>query len=205
MKRQKCDRRTPCSRCIQNKEAHQCTTEWKDGYDPAVHRKYPRKSGASRLSQTPTGDTIAVQQLPEVSSQAWGASSNSSPGLPLPLRSQETGMPTPSETHDQSKLPNPSSTNIDFITYGRSDVTDISMGRLLQEKEADERNQALLSRNLDQSRTTNSIEDAPTKSFSPAAKAIEVSHLQSLLPQKYQVMLLVDYHQRCMNYWTGGL
>jgi hypothetical protein len=45
---------------VQNKEAHLCTTQWKEGYNPAVHRRYPRKlssvdrsvSGSSERSTT---------------------------------------------------------------------------------------------------------------------------------------------------------
>lgn len=204
MKRQKCDRQSPCSRCIQNKEAHLCTTQWKDGYDPAVHRKYPRKSLAA--SQRLLNETNGAQ-LPRLSPDEWTSSSTPSPGLPLHIRSQATGIPSVSAyaAHDQPKLPNPSTTNIDFVTYGRSDVTDISMGTLIREKEADAQNQAIMNKNLNQNRTKPSADDVPTNSFSPAAKSVEVYHLQSLLPSKPQVLLLVDYHDRCMSYWTGGL
>jgi hypothetical protein len=206
MKRQKCDRQTPCSRCIQNKEAHLCTTEWTNGYDPAVHRRYPRKAMSATVSQNPVGETNGAQMPPEVSPQIWPSSSTPSQGLPLHLRSQESekAFAPDFEAHDQSKLPNPSSTNIDFITYGRSDVTDISMGKLLLEKEADAHNQAIMDKNLNQNRTTPCLDDAPTNSFSPAAQSVEMYHLQSLLPSKRQVLLLVDYHGRCMSYWTGG-
>lgn len=51
-RRQKCDRsktgKAPCSRCVQNNEGHLCTTVWAGGYDPAVHRKYPRKSSPAQ-------------------------------------------------------------------------------------------------------------------------------------------------------------
>lgn len=50
-RRQKCDRsktgKAPCSRCVQNNEGHLCSTTWAGGYDPSVHRKYPRKSSPS--------------------------------------------------------------------------------------------------------------------------------------------------------------
>ena len=51
-RRQKCDRsktgKAPCSRCVQNNEGHLCSTVWAGGYDPAVHRKYPRKSSPAQ-------------------------------------------------------------------------------------------------------------------------------------------------------------
>jgi len=206
MKRQKCDRQTPCSRCIQNKEPHLCTTEWTNGYNPAVHRKYPRKPLTATPSQNPAGETNGGM-LPQDSPQTWPSSSTSSLGLPLHLRSELSERPpAPAlESHHQSKLLNPSSNNVDFITYGRSDVTDISMDTLLREKEPDTWDQALMNKNLNQDRTETSMDDASTNSFSPAAKSAEINHLQSLLPSKRQVLLLSDYHGRCMSYWTGGI
>ncbi|KAF2691642.1 hypothetical protein K458DRAFT_381488 [Lentithecium fluviatile CBS 122367] len=205
MKRQKCDRQTPCSRCVQNKEAHLCTTEWTNGYNPAVHRKYPRKS-VPPTPQSSTGEVNGAQ-IPHVNPQAWSSLPNSGPGLPLHLLPQvPEGAFIPSiEPHDQSKLPNPSSTNVDFVTYGRSDVADVSMGTLLQEKEAYARKEALMEKTLNQNRTKTCMDDALTNSFSPAAQSVEVFHLQSLLPHKYQVLRMVDYHDRCMSYWTGGI
>lgn len=42
MRRQKCDRKDPCTRCVQNKEASSCLRKWQDGYDPRLHRTYPK-------------------------------------------------------------------------------------------------------------------------------------------------------------------
>lgn len=45
MRRQKCDRDQPCSRCVKRGEPDRCTREWpKEGYDPSIHRTYPRPS-----------------------------------------------------------------------------------------------------------------------------------------------------------------
>lgn len=48
-------------------------------------------------------------------------------------------------------------------------------------------------------------EDAHIGGFSPAARAVEVFHLRSLLPNKDQVFRMVDYHGRFMLYWAGGV
>lgn len=43
MRRQKCDRGQPCGRCMRRGEPEKCTREWpKDGYNPRIHRTYPR-------------------------------------------------------------------------------------------------------------------------------------------------------------------
>lgn len=76
-RRQKCDRKAPCTRCVQNGEGHVCTTKWLDGYNPSVHRKYPRKSS------------------PIVSWQSTALSDTSSSGL----------QPTEQSTPESPRLP----------------------------------------------------------------------------------------------------
>lgn len=53
MRRQKCDRKDPCTRCVQNNEAATCSRKWQDGYDPRVHRMYPK----ARALQSPENTT----------------------------------------------------------------------------------------------------------------------------------------------------
>jgi hypothetical protein len=194
MKRQKCDRQTPCSRCIQNNEAHLCTTEWTNGYNPAVHRKYPRKP-TSTAPQTSISETDEAQ-LSQNDAEVWP----SSLGLPLHHRLRATeGMFAPSSgADDQSKLPDPSITNGDFVSHSRSDVTDISVGALLRDKDE-------YTKTHNRNQTKTDVDGMTNKSLIPAAQTVQIHHLQSLLPKKYQVLRMVDYHDRCMNYWTGGI
>ena len=42
MRRQKCDRQTPCSRCVRRGDGDKCTLVWPGNYDPKKHRIYPR-------------------------------------------------------------------------------------------------------------------------------------------------------------------
>ena len=56
MRRQKCDRKDPCTRCVQKNEGSSCSREWHDGYDPQVHRTYPK----SKVVQVPTS-TIPLE------------------------------------------------------------------------------------------------------------------------------------------------
>ncbi|KAF2741251.1 hypothetical protein EJ04DRAFT_557985 [Polyplosphaeria fusca] len=180
MRRQKCDRRAPCSRCVTNKEGHLCTTEWTDGYNPNVHRKYPRKDSAPSEAPNPK----------------WPTTPLSDHGTPAQAQAQAQARPNAGHAPE---------TSLDFITFGRSDFSDVSIGNLLSDKEAyNARNQALMNQALNQ----NAIQDEsaiPAGGFSPAARAVEVYHLRSLLPKKPQALQLVDYHQKYMLYWSGGI
>lgn len=66
-RRQKCDRnktgKAPCTRCVQNNEGHLCSTVWAGGYDPSVHRKYPRKSSPT-ASWPASSDTTSSLNTP---------------------------------------------------------------------------------------------------------------------------------------------
>jgi hypothetical protein len=67
-RRQKCDRsktgKAPCSRCMQNNEGHLCTTIWAGGYDPSVHRKYPRKTSPTNSWPVGSGSTSSLSTPP---------------------------------------------------------------------------------------------------------------------------------------------
>jgi hypothetical protein len=161
------------------------------------------------MSTTPQDTTSETSRtrLPQVDPEPWPSLAGSGSGLPLHIRPQACeGPPTSSlMALDQSKVPDQSSTNVDFVTYSRSDVTDISVGALLREKDEYTQKQALVNTNLSQNHTKTCLDSMTANTLSPAARSVEVYHLQSLLPHKYQVLHMVDYHDRCMNYWTGGL
>ncbi|KAJ9624335.1 hypothetical protein H2204_010891 [Knufia peltigerae] len=60
MRRQKCDRQLPCSRCIKRGIADQCTREWPTQYNPSIHRVYKRsrplqgEGARSKSASSPT-------------------------------------------------------------------------------------------------------------------------------------------------------
>ena len=111
----------------------------------------------------------------------------------------------PVALQSSSQLPTPSSNNVDFVTYGRSEFANINMGTLLNSKDEYARNQSLMDRTLTQSRTKRFSNEGATEKFSPAAQAVELQHIQSMLPSREQVLSMVDYHQDCMAYWIGGI
>jgi hypothetical protein len=52
---------------------------------------------------------------------------------------------------------------------------------------------------------TTGLDKATSEGMSPAAQSIEMSYIQSLLPERERVFAIVDYHERCMSYWVGGI
>ncbi|KAF2192226.1 hypothetical protein K469DRAFT_694358 [Zopfia rhizophila CBS 207.26] len=225
MRRQKCDRKNPCSRCVHNKESHLCTRQWPDGYDPNIHRKYPKKKlivpqDSAFSSSTPITD-LSGPCLHQTSHPTWPDTPISARELPNHIQSQD-----PNPTSDlraaghQSSYPTNSSsldavrptsqhgpsTSIDFITFGRSDFSDISISTLLTNKDPHIRNKVPMNQGLDQTQNRR-LDDTPisTGAFSAPARSVEIYHLQSILPAKSQVFLMVDYHERFMLYWSGGI
>ncbi|KAF2007258.1 hypothetical protein P154DRAFT_116401 [Amniculicola lignicola CBS 123094] len=222
MRRQKCDRKTPCSRCIQNKEGHLCTTEWANGYDPNVHRKYPKKA-TSPASQHSIGSSnsnmtqLNTAQPYQHSNQPWPNTPLSdhegtpfrdpSTGLPLASRPYSTAPPLNTGSSQPPDLPT-SSTNLDFVTFARSGLTDVSISALFASRDEDPTAKVIQDRNLEEAQRSSRMQDNGSifaSGFSPAARAVEVYHLRSLIPTKEQVLHMADYHERCMLYWSGGI
>lgn len=174
-RRQKCDRKQPCSRCIQNKEGHLCTREWPNGYNPDVHRRYPKRADSADLSTWPRTPSSDISHRSEVS----GAADHPAPG--------------------DDRHHHPPSTSIDFVTYGRTEDLDINLNTLLAEKDPFEGGTS-----LSQSRTQCETVMTPATTLSTNARSAEALHIQSLLPSRHQVFEMVDYHERDMLYWTGG-
>ena len=63
MRRQKCDKKQPCSRCVQANEAANCSRNWDGGYDPSIHRAYPKNplpDGSVAASQSPSARSSTI-------------------------------------------------------------------------------------------------------------------------------------------------
>jgi len=141
------------------------------------------------------------QELPtHIRSQ--GSTSGSSILTPSSSSYSTSSSIHPTQIHPQE--PQGSATNLDFITFGRSQFADVSMGTLLTSRES-HGNHTLNDQALQQSQSKQSDDNAMIRGFSPAARAVEVFHIQSLLPEKHQVLNMVDYHEKYMLYWSGGI
>lgn len=97
------------------------------------------------------------------------------------------------------------------LSAGASQFPDITIGALISDKDVSTPN--LLDRESRNTRTpgtplfpekigtvTNS-----TSCFSPAARAVEAVQMQSHMPPVEKIALIIDYHEKCLSYWAGGL
>jgi hypothetical protein len=181
-RRQKCDRKAPCTRCVQNNEGHLCTTKWVNGYNPNVHRKYPRK-----ISTAGSSDTSSSGPSPDPNTQV---------ALPV-IYPHTTGV----HSGRHEPLEN---------AVWRTGLADITIGALLKEKDADA-NQSLFDNSFSYVRSKRTPRDGPSGSTSIAscysnnARTVEAEYLQSILPPKHKLLLIVDYYAQYMMYWNGGI
>ncbi|KAF1834455.1 hypothetical protein BDW02DRAFT_330389 [Decorospora gaudefroyi] len=191
-RRQKCDRKAPCTRCVQNNEGHLCTTKWVNGYNPNVHRKYPRRSS------------------PTVSLGASSSGTSSDPSL------HANGLLV-STRQDLSSLSSARTTDGSTDKVQQKDIStwptklpDITIEALLNEKDQ-ETQQGLFDRSFTYVKskgTAGDGENGPTSiasCYSNAAKAVEIQHLQSVLPSREKVLCIVGYYEQYMMYWSGGI
>lgn len=181
-RRQKCDRKAPCTRCVQNNEGHLCTTKWVNGYNPNVHRKYPRK-----LSEAGSSDTSTSGPSPDANAQI---------ALP-PIHPQTAGSQSGrNEPHEEA--------------VWRTGLPDMTISAILEEKDADA-NQSRFDKSFSYARSKRSPRDGPNGStsiascYSAAARIVETQYLQSILPPREKLMLIVEYYEQYMMYWHGGI
>jgi hypothetical protein len=175
------------SRCVQNKEAHLCTTQWKEGYNPSVHRRYPRKLSSVDPSLDGSSETSSTLQ-----------------GSP-PIAIHEN---SPTVCTDRAKTQPTNPTSVSSYTIGQSSFLDVTIDSLLNDKDTPATDSHYLDQSLKCVRSAGKLIDEPNRiaSFcSPAAKCVEVQHLQSLLPNKETTLIITDYYHNNMLYWFGGL
>ena len=200
MRRQKCDRKFPCTRCIQNKEASSCSREWQDGYDPRLHRTYPKcKAVQSSDNNVPSGLTSnGVRQTL---------------GQDRPLMQNVTltqGVYSPHPTiHDitdptaSQPLSNVRQAAPDGIQPSQATDETTSSGFLMNNSER--------SSGLVPSNTPPSIDQGFSAEIAAAghgcapfgAHEIEKQNLQTLIPTNLQISRLVEYHEKCLLWYHG--
>lgn len=90
MRRQKCDRKLPCTRCVRDGQVDACSLEWPDGYNPRIHRKYPnlKKVAGGKGAHDPAIATSSYQN-DDIYTNGNDISS-SSPAHPSPPGSDQT-------------------------------------------------------------------------------------------------------------------
>lgn len=184
MRRQKCDRNIPCSRCIKRGEPEKCTREWpKEGYDAKKHRIYPRPDKDDNVSST--GDA-------EGSADPSPAAAHHDESLVHPsLRTAGSSRGARPSQGTASQAAQPGNTNLDsekeatvldFVTWGRSDLSDYQV-----------RSFDLLKEPFKNNARPAVVEQEYSNGFGNT-NAQQISFLQLLLPRRAQVFQLVDYH-----------
>lgn len=211
MRRQKCDRNIPCGRCVKRGDADKCSREWPDGgYDPKLHRIYPRSStgaaqspGGTSASPTEANNASETGIHPSLRTPASTSSSRPSPqtqSLPKPraqantskyannLGSQPTEAPTNNDSNTTAVL--------DFITWGRPKLSDYDLKALELLKEPHQSGGVA-------DRIKDCVPDWDVASCLGGTGAAQVSFLQLLLPSRRQVFLLVEYHLNSILWYHG--
>jgi hypothetical protein len=177
------------SRCVQNNEGHLCTTTWKEGYNPSIHRRYPRKPSSVDHSAGSSDTSSTLNDPPSAGHE------------------EQTLTLTP------DVVPSARSNSSDPITgpgftIGRSRFLDITIGSLLNDKDALAPKPDILDQGIKYVKTAGKqVDDASrvTSFCSPAARAIEIQHIQSLVPSRGVAQKVTDYYYKNMLYWMGGL
>jgi hypothetical protein len=128
MRRQKCDRQSPCGRCLKRGNPELCTTDWgPGGYDAKKHRVYPRHNEPKDGDNV---DATADALLSGITAAATDSStSNRTPGNNSVLSILNT---TPGPFVDPSittplyaqNTTDAGSSTIDFPSWGRTSLTD---------------------------------------------------------------------------------
>ncbi len=179
MRRQKCDRQIPCSRCVKRGEADKCTREWPEGgYNPRVHRVYPghdRKSSEpshdlSRSSPTSTTNGAATSPFRQYlhTSRSFSSGRSQPDVAPIP---QSDGANDERRGNDAKEA----ASTLEFISWGKSKLSDYDLKSI--------------------ELTTEPLRDVPEVSNGFGATTTgQVTFLQMLLPSTRQVFQLVEYH-----------
>ena len=206
MRRQKCDRKDPCTRCVQNNKASSCSRKWQDGYDPRLHRTYPKcraVQSSDDISPSRLTRNGVRQNLGQDTSQIQNVTSTQGACSLHPTMhdiSNETASQQLSDTNCTNDVrqaaPNdfqPSRTTDEFTSsgflennYERSSSSIPSNMPLLNDQHF-------------------SAENAATGhgyvGFGPLE--IEKQNLQTLIPTNLQISHLVEYHEKCLLWYHG--
>jgi hypothetical protein len=193
MRRQKCDRNLPCGRCVKRGDAAKCTREWPEGgYDPKLHRIYPRTS--TGIDST---SPITAETSPRTAHTNTPHDATAHPALRTPTSA--TSGPSPREMPPSNPITfNPQPTSgpenagdntapvLEFLTWGRNKLSDYDLKALELLKEPHQSGNSALPK-----------ENGPDWDITSGlggTGAAQVSFLQLLLPNRRQVFQLVEYH-----------
>ncbi|KEF54533.1 uncharacterized protein A1O9_09700 [Exophiala aquamarina CBS 119918] len=211
MRRQKCDRNIPCGRCVKRGDADKCSREWPGGgYNPKVHRTYPRSSTGA--AHSPDGKEHSPTEInndaeagihPSLRTPASTSSSGPSPqvhSLPKPRTqpntSKHTNTPGPQQTDTPTNNDSDTTAVLDFITWGRPKLSDYDLKALELLKEPHQSGGVA-------DRIKDHVPDWDVANCLGGTGVAQVSFLQMLLPSRRQVYQLVEYHLSSILWYHG--
>ncbi len=204
MRRQKCDRKIPCTRCVQNNEASSCSRQWQDGYDPRLHRTYPQ----SRAVHSSGPISEGVPQKNELSASR---TQNVAP-------TQGSFSPYP---NFQSVTDTTAHQHLSGMTSADNVPQLAPNGLVPSQAENVPSSSAFLSNSNGPLKPSNYCSPIDRSSMEPYVGAgtsanlnshnqaglfppnIEQQHLQNLVPTSRQILQLVDYHEACLLWYHG--
>ncbi|KAK5953601.1 hypothetical protein OHC33_005545 [Knufia fluminis] len=192
MRRQKCDRNLPCSRCTKRGEPEKCTREWpKNGYDPKKHRIYPRPGKGGEESPATSNDNDGGHASPSSTADrqsdaiAVHPSLRTSASSSTPRVLQDLGDHATPEARipRQSRVDEPKETSVlEHMPCWKGNLADYQVKSFDMLKEPFK---------------NNSRPAYPEQEYSNGfgnTNAQQTSFLQLLLPRREQIFHLVDYH-----------
>ncbi|KAL5118374.1 transcription elongation factor spt5 [Pleosporales sp. CAS-2024a] len=174
------------SRCVQNKEAHLCTTTWKEGYNPSVHRRYPRKPSVPVSGSSDTSSTL----------------------LDSPSDAQDHPRTVATDNDDAAAARSSDALAGPPMAIGRSRCLDITINTLLNEKDSASSDPNFLNPAFKDTRSGGKMVHYANRGMnfcSSSARSTEMQYINALLPSKEAVLTITDYYHNNMLYWTGGV
>ena len=208
LRRQKCDRKDPCTRCVQSSQADSCSRKWPYDYDPKIHRTYPKTSGLklapgkhspesnvnSLLSRDP--DRVEHQAttqraiLAPPTHQEQSTSAVNARNLTGRTYTNGSRRTTPVERGISRARNDP--TSLEFLTNGIITPFDFDPNNIQSSANPDA-NPANLS----------NAANSSTADICP--RVVQTHYLQTLIPSARQIQSLVDYHEQRLLWYHRTL
>ena len=208
MRRQKCDRKNPCTRCVQNHEAGSCSRQWQDGYDPRSHRTYPKsravQSPKSSISSGPISEGVSQNDEPSASRTQNVATTQGS-FSPYPNFQSVTDTTTHQDLSSMTFADNfPQLAPNGFVRSQAENEPSSSAfpsnGPLKQSNYCSPIDQSSMEPYVGADFSANGNSHSHAGLFPPN---IEQQHLQNLVPTSRQILQLVEYHEACLLWYHG--
>jgi hypothetical protein len=192
MRRQKCDRKLPCTRCVRDNQAEACSLEWPEGYNPRIHRKYPnQKNGAFRSSAR--NSVLGNSDHHNDDADTIGDETSHSP----PVYSS----PPPSDRTINLQSPRTSQTTPDFGML----LTSVNPYEPEGSSDAVQGSSTINQNGEPLGTSADNFMDDHCPLAPRGGSEQELIFLQSLLPSSTRLQQLIDYHEANLIWFHNGI